>query len=348
MQNTYYIEAKESVTGFLKSEFSALPDTFVDKILGSLHNLCIYEEEGQKVRPTILITSSINTVIKAIPSSYKIEFFNEQDDSTFDVRLKSLMSFCNNEWMIYISIKDNQFSYGICKAFNSLKEPSMESLIFSSGAIAKVDKLSLICLDVVTNNAIMLRGLKGESIQVNFSLTDKKHVDNSQAIKSFIQDSVSKIKTTQKKIAEIATLQENIFNRAIKSIHGTICVIVDRNYVDNGLFQDGIWLQTPIDLSKLYMQARDFSENRLNNLAGLFIDMLNFDGITIIDNTCKIRAYNVFVQSDKNTSGLVGGARKRAAYSILGAKNKKIIGVYFQSQDGDIFYETTKANKTKR
>jgi len=69
--------------------------------------------------------------------------------------------------------------------------------------------------------------------------------------------------------------------------------------------------------------------------------MLNYDGITVIDNAGRILAYNVFVESEKNaTRNIIGGARLRAAYSLLNTKNKRVIGVYFQSQEGDNFYKT--------
>ena len=68
--------------------------------------------------------------------------------------------------------------------------------------------------------------------------------------------------------------------------------------------------------------------------------MLDFDGITIIDNAGRIRAYNVFIESNPDKKKkIVGGARRRAAYTVLQNKSKKIIGVYFQSQDGDNFYK---------
>ena len=77
--------------------------------------------------------------------------------------------------------------------------------------------------------------------------------------------------------------------------------------------------------------------------------MLDFDGITIIDNAGRIRAYNVFIESSQDKQNkVIGGARRRAAYSILHNKNKKIIGVYFQSQDGDNFYKEKSDLKKKK
>ena len=87
------------------------------------------------------------------------------------------------------------------------------------------------------------------------------------------------------------------------------------------------------------MQTNSYSEAKLQNIAELFIAMLNYDGITIVDNAGRIRAYNVFINNNNKLTNIVGGARKRAAYTVINSKVKKIIGVYFQSQDGEIFYE---------
>ncbi len=343
MENVYFTSANAKIIELINEEFPLLPDKFLTRLFAIFHKLGNYEEESQKVRPTILITNNINAIIKAIPSAYKLDIYNDKDELSFERHVKSLMSFCNNEWLIFVSIKDGTYSYGICKTFNSIKEQNLIQIAFGTKKVIDVDKVSLICIDAVATGTVVVKGIKGKSVTVNFSINEDKKIDNEDVINAFVKDSLSKLKTTPKKLEEIATLQANIFKRALKNIHGTICVVVDRNYVDNGLFADGTWLQTPIDLSKLFIQTKNFSEIRLTNLAGLFIDMLNYDGITIMDNTGKIRAYNVFVQPDKNLSDkIVGGARKRAAYSILNSKNKKIVGVYFQSQDGDLFYENIK------
>ena len=74
--------------------------------------------------------------------------------------------------------------------------------------------------------------------------------------------------------------------------------------------------------------------------------MLNFDGITIIDNQGRLRAFNVFVEPNSKKVGyIVGGARKRAAYYILSSKKKDIIGVYFQSHEGEVFFQELKRPK---
>ena len=76
--------------------------------------------------------------------------------------------------------------------------------------------------------------------------------------------------------------------------------------------------------------------------------MLSYDGITVVDNAGRILAYNVFVANEKGVAkNIVGGARRRAAYTLLNTNNKKIIGVYFQSQDGDAFYRNIKESRAQ-
>jgi len=71
--------------------------------------------------------------------------------------------------------------------------------------------------------------------------------------------------------------------------------------------------------------------------------MLNKDGITVIDNTGQILAYNVFVEINTKLAGnIIGGARKRAAYTVINSRKPNIVGVYFQSFDGEMFFAPSK------
>ena len=138
-------------------------------------------------------------------------------------------------------------------------------------------------------------------------------------------------------------MYENVFESVFKNVHGALCVVVDKDYVDNGFFSDGIWLKEPISFSKLFMQSSSYSEPKLLAFCDLFMGMLNYDGITVVDNTGTIRAYNVFVETNINRlQNINGGARKRAAYTVINSRRRKIIGIYFQSHDGEVFYKDVK------
>ena len=140
----------------------------------------------------------------------------------------------------------------------------------------------------------------------------------------------------------------NILSNVMSYVNGSICVVVDKDYKDNGLFEDGIWLKEPIPFSKLFTQSKSYNEEKLQAYADLLVNMLAFDGITILDNLGRLRAYNVFVEPNSKKVGyIVGGARKRAAYHILSTRKKDIIGVYFQSHEGEIFFQEVPKREAK-
>jgi hypothetical protein len=159
-------------------------------------------------------------------------------------------------------------------------------------------------------------------------------------VNDFVDATFSKLRTTQRKLQDMKNMYRNIFTNVLSYVNGSICVIVDKDYKDNGIFEDGIWLKEPISFSKLFTQSKSYNESKLQAYADLFMNMLNFDGITIIDNQGRLRAYNVFVEPNAKKVGfIVGGARKRAAYYILSTKKKDIVGVYFQSHEGEVFFQ---------
>lgn len=342
--NLYFTEAKETVLRFITKEYATMPEKLVSMLLNNFYKFTSYEEESKQIKPRIFFTSNIDMINKNIPNCFKLQLFSDEDEQFFNSRLKSLLVFCLNDWTVYIEHKDNKYNYGICKVFNSIKEKSLSALIFENEILLNTEKFNLIYLDTLSSYAIGLRGIKGGNIIINFSINDTNFLNRENVIKRFVNASFSKLKTTKNKLNEIKILYENILKRAINDIHGAICVVVDKDFKDpKGYFADGVWLNEPIEFSKTFLMTRSYSEAKLTNIAELFIAMLNYDGITIVDNIGRIRAYNVFIKSDRLTKkNVTGGARKRAAYAIINSGMKKIVGVYFHSQDGEIFYEEVK------
>ncbi|MGI5841917.1 MAG: hypothetical protein ACOX6H_01320 [Christensenellales bacterium] len=339
-----FISAKEAVINFFKQEYESFPNKLLNQFLSSFSHLSSYEEEGDKIRPNIVFTNNIDALIRAVPLTYKVPLFEDENETTFSLRMKALLPFCKEDWTIYISIKDDQINYGVVKTLNSIKEESFLKLVSKSEVLKqKTDKISAIIVESFTSNTVVLKSLKGERLNINFSLDVEKFNKWEDEIKEFVEASFSKLRTTEKKLTEIKTMYQNVFEKVFKNVHGALCVVVDKDYVDNGFFSDGIWLKEPISFSKLFMQSKSYSEAKLTSFCDLFISMLNFDGITIVDNTGTIRAYNVFVETNTNKlQKITGGARKRAAYTVINSRRRKIMGVYFQSRDGDVFYKKIK------
>lgn len=347
----FFEDARKNVLEMFSVEFPTLSIQNIDMFLGMFYRLANYEEESVKIKPTILITSNINAVVKNCPKSKKIVFYEDADNTNFRARIKALMCFCRRAWNIYVNFGENTIEYGIIKSLTSLKEKTLIQTLHETStldAIAK--KTSLVIIDVYGGGVCRLVGAKGSKYSVCFNLNSESEYNWDNEIDEFVEACVSKIKTTKRKLQDIKNLLGNIFNSVLQGIHGTICMVVDKEFKDKaGYFQDGTWLKEPIELVKLFLRSSTFDENVLRSYGDVLRTMLDFDGITIIDNAGRIRAYNVFIESTKDANTkVVGGARRRAAYSILHNRNKKIVGVYFQSQDGDNFFKEKGEKKKKK
>jgi len=348
----FFEDARKNVLELFSLEFPSLSVTQVDLFIGMFYQLINYEEESQKIKPTILITSNINSVVKYVPKAKKVTFYEDSDEGNFRARIKALICFCRNDWNIYINFGENGvIEYGIIKTLTSLKEKTLLQVLKEKETLEIIaKKSSLVVMNVFGGGVCKLFGAKGSACSVCFNLNSDYEYNWDLEIENFVEACVSKIKTTKRKLQDIKNMLRNIFQSVLKSLHGTICMVVDKEFKDNaGLFQDGTWLKEPIEFIKLFVRSNTFDENILRSYADILTTMLDFDGITIIDNSGRIRAYNVFIESTQNSQKkIIGGARRRAAYSILHCKNKKIVGVYFQSQDGDNFYKEKGDLKKKK
>lgn len=347
----FFEDARKKVLEMFSYEFPTLPIQHIDLFLGMFYQLANYEEEGQKIKPTILITSNINSVVKNVNKAKKIIFYEDSDTLNFRARIKALMCFCKRDWNIYVNFGENVIEYGIIKTLTSLKDKSLLQALNDQSIMDSISKkASLVIINVFGGGVCRLIGAKGNNCSVCFNLNSSYEYNWDNEITEFVEACVSKIKTTKRKLQDIKNLLDNIFHSVLKGLHGTICMVVDKEFKDKaGVFQDGTWLKEPIEFIKLFMRSATFDENILRSYADVLKTMLDFDGITIIDNSGRIRAYNVFIESTSDVENkIIGGARRRAAYSILHNKNKKIVGVYFQSQDGDNFYKEKSDLKKKK
>ncbi len=337
----FFDKAKESVTNFFEKEFNNFPPLLVSHFLNKFNDLLNYTEEGNVIQPKLVFTDNIDLVVRSIPKSYAMTVFEDEDATRFNSRLKSMLPITRNDWCLFIEIKENKVNYGIMMSFTSIKDKNLlRSLNENKSLKDKADKICCIVARPLNFYSMWLHSISGNDLIVNFSLDKSKSNIFNTAIGQFVDATFSKLRTTQRKLQDMKNMYSNIFTNVLSDVNGSICVIVDKDYKDNGLFEDGIWLKEPISFSKLFTQSKSYDEVKLHAYADLFMNMLNFDGITIIDNLGRLRAYNVFVEPNAKKVGyIVGGARKRAAFYILSTKRKDIVGVYFQSHEGEVFFQ---------
>lgn len=348
-ETIFFDNAKEKVTKFFEQEFENFPPLLMSHFLNRFNDMLDYAEEDLKIKPKIIFTDNIDSLVKFVPKTMALTIFEDNEATMFNSRLKSILALMRQDWCLFIDLKEDKISYGLIMSFRSIKDKNflqvLEDTTFSK---ERTSKTHCVIARPLNSYSMLLHSIGGETLTVNFSLDKSKNNVFTKEIRELVDATFSKLRTTQRKLEDMKNMYMNIFTNVLNDVHGALCVIVDKDYVDTGLFEDGIWLKEPITFSRLFTQSKSYSEVKLQAHADLFLKMLNFDGITIIDNLGRLRAYNVFVEPNSKKVGyIVGGARKRAAFHILSSKRKGIFGVYFQSHEGEVFFQALKQPKPK-
>ena len=353
--------SKETIKGFFLAEKIILPDKLCDDLLSFLSEACDYQEEEVRIKPRILVFKSNNFshFLYLHQATYIILAEDRANDTPLRKRLKSSLPFCNNGWRVCINVREDTIEYGLIRTFNGPMGFTLEEML-SNSPKADMESLGMnfVLIDVLSRFEICLQTLTARCL-INFRLSQNR--DKALPVSDYLDDllcaysgndteksmSLEKAKRAYRKLLDLFS----------QKLHGSICFIIKQEHqLPDDIFQDGIFLKDPIDIYNVLMnelkqeqrqpcEAIISSHEKYHAYTGLLLQMLNVDGITIVDNKGRIRAYNVFVKPDVNNSIPVnGGARKRTAKYLSGLKNDNYIGVYFQSQDGMSTYERTGIN----
>lgn len=338
-----YLDIKRDLVSLLEKEKIELTEEFLNCFLRFLSKVTNYEEEENKIKPQIILTKDIQTMVKTLSPRYVLPISREGlKGENFEKRMKTLLPFCNLGWYVYINFGENDIEYGLVRTFTGPKGLSLTQTFLSSESD---ESETLIDISVTNNSEIVICGIKGSKLLIDFKLFDDTSFENNNVtFNKLVTDMVSEIELPKDK-EQLYQVFRKLFNLVHQKVHGTIVLVVNSQFTPNSYLEDGVWLDTPVDLSKSALDCigdvRDIYLSELHySLTGLFLEMMNIDGITVVDSCGKIIAYNVFLkQSFIEDTNVTGGARKRTALSLLEINDENIVGVYFQSQDGHNFYE---------
>lgn len=348
--------SNDAIRTFFLNQNINLPASLYNELLVFLSKACTYEEEEHKVRPSIIIGNNLldDQVIHLTQATVIPLVKEHSTESRLMKRLKSMLPFCNNGWRVFLNLDDETLTYGIMRNFNGPTGLSIDDILTNMSTSDKeILGINFALIDISSNFEILLKGII-DICTIDFRLVDEDTISGAQT--NFCEDLLSAYECD---ISKVATAYRKTVGLFSQKLHGSICVIIRHDHMlPDDILKDGIFLETPIDIypilaedlnDKQTLQDISFtisSHEKYHAFTGLLIEMLNIDGITIVDNKGRIRAYNVFVSPDATgTESLAGGARKRAANFLLKQKNPNYLGVYFQSQDGMSSYERIDANE---
>lgn len=310
----------------IKSEsvYYKIQKELIEVILKIIPLLGRYEEESQKLHFKIALGMD-NDMSNLVASSYVLKryIWNEKDTEEGRIRriekmIKEVAIFCEKNADIFLIQNENEIECGV---------------FFSRLVTTDVTKESF-----TEKNFIIFQHLYGNKV-----LAIAKN-DTLCICMDFDQEGVPKnIKSTNDYKIDVCKKWEGIFDRVKRTVHGTICLIVDTNWNPqrDKNFTDNI---ETLDLDlriKRKSSADDIQD--FDNKLEMFLAMLNYDGITIIDTEERIRAYNLFCKVDSDGEVKINGGARHRAYDYLKRLSKPrrhgYIAIYFQSQEGEVeFY----------
>lgn len=319
----YTLDTNDLVCGDLKAQLLEIIPKFFR-----------YEEEGVKLSFDVLILKDIEIIKKRV-STYLFQdvISVEKDSLNLKKQIKSLAPFSTNGWSVFVSEEDGSFVFGIYKDFTPV------------GAldISEILKENYILIKKIDNEVIEFSN-GSNKLYLHLSIVKKSlSFNRAEQIKKLTQAITSSINEYKNK-AQFQKNLHNLFAYALEKSHGCIVVVQKADNKIDEFFKNGIFFQKPIDLYDEYLNyLKDCSPDndkvqRHYSITGILSVAINVDGIVLIDSNAKLLAYNIFIDNDKSTvdtSVVSGGARKRAAHSIIHTKPDGLIGVYFQSHDGD-------------
>lgn len=350
-----FSSSNDKIRTFFLEQNVNLPVAIYNELLGFLSKACTYEEEERRIRPSLIIGNNLSDKhVAKITQATVIPFVKENVEKAHLMkRLKAMLPFCNNGWRVFLSLENEELTYGIMRNFNGPSGLSLDDILAN---ISVEDKESLglnfVLVDIASNFEIVLKG-NVDSCTVDFRLIDDHSASGVRD--NFCNDMLC---AYEGDISKIATAYRKTISLFPQKLHGSICVIIKHDHIlPDDTLKDGIFLETPIDIYPILAEdlndkqtIHDISSTisaheKYHAFTGLLLEMLNIDGITVVDNKGRIRAYNVFVNPEAtDVENLSGGARKRAANFLRHQKNPNYIGVYFQSQDGMSSYERMESN----
>ncbi|MCM1263578.1 MAG: hypothetical protein NC313_12770 [Butyrivibrio sp.] len=306
----------------------------VEVVLEIIPLLGRYEEESKKLNFKIALGMD-NDMSNLVASSYVMKryIWNEKDAEEeriiqIENMIKEVAIFCEKSADIFLIQNRNEIECGVFFSRLTTTDVAKESF---------TEKNFIIFQHLYGNK--VLAAAKNDTMCICMDF-DKAEVPEN-------------IKNTNTYEIDVCRKWEGIFERVKRTVHGTICLIVDTKWNPQNDKNFTSHIET-IDMDlriKGKSSADDIQD--FDNKLEMFMAMLNYDGITIIDTEERIRAYNLFCKVDsEGETKISGGARHRAYNSLKRLEEQQRYGyvaIYFQSQEGEVeFYRFSSSKDDKQ
>lgn len=328
----------------LADESIVMHTTLEENLFDFLGKICIYEEEEHKIKPLLIIGKDLNNFFAQCPFHYESTIYSDDiEGKNFSRIIKAMVPLCNNNWYIFIDILDDKISYGIFRNFQSPVSVNFEELFFDNSSLGdKQNQVGLVCIKPYEKNSFILKSLCTEETIISFSFKSIKEQAETKLV-HMKEDLMISIETPDRTYIDKALFR--MLSYMPNKIHGSLCIIVTNEYTYPNDYLHGLSVQPQLDLVDCIISTEKISAyedaEKYYALTNLFYEFMNIDGITVLNTNGRVIGYNAFYRSSETPTEETGGARKRTFAGLTKEMNKinsNIVGVYYQSQDGNFDY----------
>lgn len=326
MANSVISMKYQDIDTLFKGKLGAVNQSLLDALYEFLPQISAYKEEDKIFSFRMAIGNDFRKSDSSCDGSfYKIKKYvlqnNQNDKSEIKKILKETAIFCAKNADLYINLLNGEIEFGVF--------------------FVELEHTGLLDRQLLSSDAILVEGFPNECIRILSK--NASCIDTSFIRMSFAEpfDS-SKYEIISSHWSNECQYWDGIFRKVNQSVHGTMCLIVkpswsasDNNFIGgNAVDFEG--------LSIAYERTNDSKKTiALQNGVELFISMLDFDGVTVLDTAGRVRSYHNIVDNTKNPVNVPGGARHKAYASLKNEPlwySKAYVGIYFQSHEGEVKY----------
>ena len=341
--NVIELEYGNVNSNFKKLLGESFNQDLLDAVYELLPHISAYKEEdkvfGFKIALGYDFKKNVNVETSCFFEIKRFALTGKKDYENIQRLLKETVIFCSKNADLYIDqISETEITFGVF--FTDYKHTGLlEGKILQS-------------------NALILEGFASEGIRVLCNDVEECF---------FIRLSFSKIFDKRKYSAnsfhwsDTCRYWDGIFKKAKQTVHGTICLVVkpnwnssDDNFIGGKVTEfEGVF----IGYSKS-KKAQDLLKQQY--CIEMFLSMLDYDGVTILDTDGQVRSYHNIVKikeqqtendnSEQQSPKRSGGARHKAFYALQNTqdwKKREYVGIYFQTQEGEIEYYDFESKKSQ-
>lgn len=341
------ISLKYTISGEVE-EFLEL-EVMVEKavkndVVELINQISSYKEEGKSLFPEIYLTDDLTSITDSLVNCEIATIGKSSKSSARMLKaLKKCAPLAIGGWSIYILVGADSFEYGLFRSGSSIVSiPISESLLTQGNK-----ESNLILIRQVADKIVEVKGVKGNSMLINFGIKSTIALSPLDVQQKFIEKIIANVDSSVKDQCRI--FLNRLFLFVTQNGHGNLSLVMAEDEECPDFLRDGIVLENKISFADKIIELNKSSNeesglnvleanSKLNGVFNLISGMMMSDGITVFSNDGCVQAYNIFLKHPEDDPGLKsveGGARSRTYYVMTQKLSAKLTAVFLQSQDGE-------------